>query len=642
MRLRCAGCYMEKSMLRKYVVAVALIWTALLLGAADAAEWKYARKWQMTRHIQAVDFANSKVGVIAANRATVGKTTDGGFTWIAGSLNASLPPEKKNSEFKHAFMLNETIGFVCGENGVLFKTDDGGDLWKLLDVGVSPTLNSVFFIDEMRGWIAADGGAAFRTEDGGATWTPLNTGTEDALRDVYFETPVKGVIVGDSATAMHTEDGGDTWFSQDIGNMSIKTVSAVGGRMWAVGGNGAGMRYDGNGEWASMTMNVPRSNGMPEAIWEVEFVNANLGIAGAEYGVLLKTRNGGNAWTRIAQRPTYARINDVSWLDAATLVAVGEYGTLIRSTDAGESWDVIWSHRDLFTVQFADDQNGWATGADGTIYATSDGGASWELQRADDTPFQLFGLAVVSPKKCFVVGDNRTFIETTNGKTWQTLQDPRSETGQEDRINTNEGAELSLPSNAIEFLPDGKTGWFVGEVAKAIKTEDGGKTWTSYTANVQEATFNSLYGMDILSKTEMAAVGLAGTIIRTTDGGATWEKIEANVFEQLNDIEFAPDGKTGWIVGSGGTILRSTDGGATWVAQISNASTVNLNAIAAVSAKEAWAAGDSATLLHTLDGGVTWTRTATPTRTLDINGVSVAPDGRVWAVGEWGIILVYE
>lgn len=641
MRAPCAGYCMEKIMFRKYVAAVALIWTALFLGTTEAAEWKYARKWQMTRHIQAVDFANSKVGVIAANRATVGKTTDGGLTWRAGSLNAYLPPEKKNSEFKHAFMLNETTGFVCGENGVLFKTEDGAETWMPLNVGVSPALNSVYFIDKMRGWIAADGGAAFRTEDGGATWQPLNTDTNNDLRDVYFETLMKGFIVGDAGTGLYTEDGGDTWVSQSIGNMSIKTVSAVGGRMWAVGGNGAGMRYGGNGEWASMTMNVPNSNGMPEPIWEVEFVNENLGIAGAEFGVVLKTNDGGDTWTPIEPRPTFARINDVSWLNRNTLVAVGEYGTLIRSTDAGENWDIIWSHPDLFSVQFADEKNGWATGAAGTIYATSDGGASWQLQRID-APFQLFGLAVVSDKKSFVVGDNRTFFETTDGTSWSPLQNTRSETGQEQRIATSDGAELSLSSNAIEFMPDGNTGWLVGEVAKAIKTDDGGNTWTSYTVNAQEATFNTLYGMDIISKTNMAAVGLAGTIIRTTDGGDTWEKIDSNVFEQLNDIEFAPDGKTGWVVGTGGTILRSTDSGATWVAQISNADAVNLNAVAAVSADEAWAAGESATLLHTLDGGVTWTRTATPTRTLDINGVAAAPDGRVWAVGEWGIILVYE
>ncbi len=628
-------------MLRKYVVAVALIWTALFLGATEAAEWKYARKWQMTRHIQAVDFANSKLGVIAANRATVGKTTDGGLTWIAGSLNASLSPEKRNSELKHVFMLNETIGFVCGENGVIFKTDDGGDSWLLLNVGASPVLNSVFFLDEMQGWIAADGGAVFRTEDGGMKWTPLSAETNNDLRDVYFETPVKGVIVGDAGTALYTEDGGDTWISQNIGNMSIKTVSAVGGAMWAVGGNGAGMRFDGSGEWTAMDMNVPHSNGMPEPLWEVEFLNANIGIAGAEFGVVLKTRDGGGTWTRIEPRPTLARINDVSWLDANTLVAVGEYGTLLRSTDAGESWDTIYSHPDLYSIEFADEKNGWAAGAAGAIYATRDGGESWELQRIN-APFQLFGLAAVSSKKGFVVGDNRTFFETRDGKAWQPLQNTRSETGQERRIATSDGAELSLPSNAIGFLPDGKTGWLVGENTKAIKTEDGGDTWTSYTANAQEASFNPLYGMDVLSKTDMAAVGLAGTIIRTTDGGDTWEKIESNVFEQLNDIEFAPDGKTGWIVGTGGTILRSTDGGTTWVAQISNADAVSLNGLTAVSAKEAWAAGESATLLHTLDGGITWTRMETPTRTLDLNGVAVAPDGRVWAVGEWGIILVYE
>ena len=459
---------------------------------------------------------------------------------------------------------------------------------------------------------------------------------------MYFLDRARGVIVGDGGTALHTEDGGDTWLSEQTPlKMSFKSISASGGDMWVVGGNGAGIRWpDEVGSWVEMNMRVPNSNGMPEPIWSVDFTESGRGVAGAEFGVLIMTEDGGESWRPVQPRPTFARINDAAWLDDRALVAVGEFGTLLRSEDAGRSWETIWSHPDLFSIEFVDGQTGWAAGAAGTIYLTRDGGSNWTRQPIN-VPFQLFGLAAVSREAAFVVGDNRTFYETVDGREWGPIQDPRSETGSEERIHTDDTTELAMTSYAVEFAPDGKTGWLVGDLSKVIKTEDGGRTWTSYSKKAQDASLQTLHGLDVLSADAMFAVGQSGAAVKTLDGGESWTLMETGSFEELNDVEFAADEQSGWIVGSSGAVFVTTNGGGSWVQQVSNASGADLYALAVSSPSEAWIAGSGGTLLRTEDGGITWVRERAPTRS-DMLGIAAAPDGRVWAAGRWGIVLVYE
>ena len=53
-------------------------------------------------------------------------------------------------------------------------------------------------------------------------------------------------------------------------------------------GVGATPRMAGN-TWKTQASNVPHSNGMPEPIWDIHFINSTQGLAAAEFGVILRT-----------------------------------------------------------------------------------------------------------------------------------------------------------------------------------------------------------------------------------------------------------------------------------------------------------------------------------------------------------------
>ena len=64
------------------------------------------------------------------------------------------------------------------------------------------------------------------------------------------------------------------------------------------------------------------------------------------------------------------------------LVSVGAYGHAIVSTDNGFTWSQgsVPVTTTLTSVDFADEQNGWAVGHDGVILNTTDGGSNWTKQ----------------------------------------------------------------------------------------------------------------------------------------------------------------------------------------------------------------------------------------------------------------------
>jgi photosystem II stability/assembly factor-like uncharacterized protein len=105
-------------------------------------------------------------------------------------------------------------------------------------------------------------------------------------------------------------------------------------------------------------------------------------------------------------------------------------------------------------------------------------------------------------------------------------------------------------------------------------------------------------------------------------------------------VDFAADGRSGWVVGRAGVILHTEDGGDTWTPQASGTHN-HLFGVEALSPTEAWVVGDWGAILHTRDGGKTWQN-----RSLDedviLNALSFADAQHGWIVGEVGAIFKTE
>jgi photosystem II stability/assembly factor-like uncharacterized protein len=152
--------------------------------------------------------------------------------------------------------------------------------------------------------------------------------------------------------------------------------------------------------------------------------------------------------------------------------------------------------------------------------------------------------------------------------------------------------------NGVFFLPDGRTGWAVGNGGRLVRTTDAGANWTSQTS----FTSNNLNAVWFTSASEGWAAGDANTLLKYTNG--TWARITVSIGENLNDICFAtPD--TGWIAAANGTIARTVNGGDTWIETKLPASFA-FHSIAFAGTRDGWAVGDGGTVFGTHDRGLTW------------------------------------
>ncbi len=81
----------------------------------------------------------------------------------------------------------------------------------------------VTFTDSLRGFIVGENGWVWRTNDGGNTWTPQQWGIE-SLRDIFMVNSQVGFIAGDNKTILRTTNGGGFFGRMEMPAIMIDEV----------------------------------------------------------------------------------------------------------------------------------------------------------------------------------------------------------------------------------------------------------------------------------------------------------------------------------------------------------------------------------------------------------------------------------
>ena len=107
-------------------------------------------------------------------------TANGGFTWNIFPQDAPI----LNAVYFPSMMHGCAVGFDFF-GGVIMLTNNGGENWEY-HYPPSPWLNDVFFTDDSTGWVVGDYGFIWYTEDGGQTWEQVESGTNADLNRIVF------------------------------------------------------------------------------------------------------------------------------------------------------------------------------------------------------------------------------------------------------------------------------------------------------------------------------------------------------------------------------------------------------------------------------------------------------------------------
>jgi len=211
------------------------------------------------------------------------------------------------------------------------------------------------------------------------------------------------------------------------------------------------------------------------------------------------------SWEPVSHRTEFT-LWDVAFADSLRGSIVGDYGVIMRTTDGGRSWTQKLSS-DQFAfrnIHFLDDSCGVAAGFRGSFHRTQDGGATW-TRIPLPTEFTYPGMAVAGDN-IWLSGEQGSILKSTDrGSTWTKL---------------DSGADVMLSS--ISF-GDTRHGWCVSVQRTLLHTSDGGATWTTQPLDA----FLPVTTMYARSAQECWLAGYHGLLMRTTDGGQTWKRIPA-------------------------------------------------------------------------------------------------------------------
>ncbi|MDX1941302.1 MAG: YCF48-related protein [Saprospiraceae bacterium] len=158
------------------------------------------------------------------------RTNDGGASWT------EIPGVKPSPYHFRIRFTDKNIGFILGDNDILYKTSDGGDTWQELHHSLEEAHN-IIFIDNNIGYIT-DAISIVKTEDGGQNWQTIYT-NESLIRLVHFRNQDEGIAfintpqVCDDGTIDYfsnismTENGGTDWELDPFGIEPYAIITSV-------------------------------------------------------------------------------------------------------------------------------------------------------------------------------------------------------------------------------------------------------------------------------------------------------------------------------------------------------------------------------------------------------------------------------
>lgn len=295
------------------------------------------------------------------------------------------------------------------------------------------------------------------------------------------------------------------------------------------------------------------------------------------------------------------------------LIGVGEHGVILYSDNGGDNWIQAQVPVDatLTSIAFATPEIGWAAGHYGVVLKTTDGGQSWRMQM---NGLRVNGLAAAAAAAAAAAPP------PANASPAIALATKRA------ALFTADGPDkpfLSLlvlgPEDVMAF----------GAYRMAIRTNDGGKTWTDMSLAIYDRLSHDLYDCALVGQDIYLACE-TGLVFRSTDNGTTFPQVTPPVPATLFGVMGAADGSV-IVYGVAGNCLRSTDHGNSWVPVALNTQD-NLVASRRLPSGGILLAGESGELYKSSDNGASFTAARNMPQIM-ISDFEISQDSRIIFAG---------
>ncbi|HEY5657957.1 MAG TPA: YCF48-related protein, partial [Myxococcota bacterium] len=430
--------------------AVAVGYHGAVYWSDDGGESWHEGQTQTEALLYSVSMADRHAGWAVGQLGTILRTEDGGRSWRA-------QPNPKRDERTHLFgvhAFDRDRAVAVGEWGARIATRDGGAHWIDASLAVGPE-------DPQFIWLSPE--ARERVRAGGRAYEDVSLHDVHCLRD-----GAACWSVGEFGTILRSPDAGATWERGEIlGEAELEPVR--------LGFGQTALDPDDAARLADFARRIERrahlnvrvdpfvsareiaahyDGGDPEVIFEILAARIDAARAVLEQAGLTTDR------IRAPHQPPWNHAEFAAY-DAAF---VQRYLAGRRAQEAGIAVSVI-QNPVLFTVRFANADEGLIAGLGGVILRSVDGGRTWRYAQTSGRA-ALFSVATAGARGVAVGERGAVLYSEDGGRSWQP-------------------PEASQVPPALGFLrdlrfaPDGAgPGFIVGREGVILRSRDGGASWT--------------------------------------------------------------------------------------------------------------------------------------------------------------------
>jgi photosystem II stability/assembly factor-like uncharacterized protein len=484
--------------------------------------------------------------------------------------------------------------------GQMFSSNDNGKTWsRFARIGESEfVLDHIYFhpLDPRIIYVAAwsvngENGELFRTEDGGRSWSSLKDMKGKSIRSLTIAPSNPKMIVAGTLDGVYRSDDGGKKFSR-ISSENIHNVQSL-----AIDPSNTNVIYAGTWRLAYKTINGGESwqqlnRGMDEDsdVFSIAIdpKTPSTVYASACTGVYT-SKNGGQLFTKVEAIPVNSRRVRVIKQDPnnRSVIYAGSTTGLWKSVDGGLKWrrvsaanlivnDVMIDPRNPKRVLLATDRSGVMASNDGGLtFASANSGFAHREIRAlllDKSQSETMYAGVVNDKAF-----GGAFMSADAGAHWSQVNKglngsdvfALAQDGNNQLVaGTNNGIYRMEPSTHMwtsvfttaawhpyvtDLHIEGDS-WFVGTTTGLLYSHDGGRSF-----QVQRNNSNEPFTMVRSSGNRIAAAGYH-MLLTSNDDGRNWGKMPAPSVSLMTGMALDQDGRI-WVSSPQGLFHEKAKGG---------------------------------------------------------------------------------
>lgn len=189
-------------------------------------------------NVNSLYFLNESVGIAAGNGGYLKVTTNGGQKWF-----------DKNAPSGTGFFKYVNSNFLIGVSNSFYKSSDNGSSWISYPIE-NRNFYDINFINEKIGFVVSDSGIIYKTVNGGINWNKRivdNYNTSSIkLNKILFLNSHTGYCIGNEGRFYYSTTGGETWTRQILNTASdIEDIESISWKACMLyGDNGLIMKND--------------------------------------------------------------------------------------------------------------------------------------------------------------------------------------------------------------------------------------------------------------------------------------------------------------------------------------------------------------------------------------------------------------